>query len=204
MSPKDKPRGYFQYLLAIDCETSGLFFNEDDPSFNSSTKEYYQAVSFGLVVANAEKLTPVEELYVEIQWDRKSLWSEKAESVHGLSKEYLDKHGISTKNAVEEIGNLIIKYWGPANSIRLLGHNVATFDIWFLRRLMRSEGINLHFGNRHVDTSTLGYIALNVFNSDDLFKQLGLPVRDKHNALDDAKYALETARRIRKIFNSVI
>lgn len=202
----NKPRGYFDFILAADCETSGLFFNQDDPSFDSKTGEYCQSVSWGLVVADANTLKPVEELYLEIKWDKKSFWSPKAEAVHGLSKEYLDANGVESWEAVERIGNLILKYWGPKNSVRLLGHNVATFDLWFLKRLMRSEGIELSFGNRHVDTSSIGYATFGTYTSDELFEAVGFPPRDptKHNALTDAKHALDTVRIVRSIFNSAL
>jgi len=38
---KGKPRGYFQKVLAIDCETTGLAVNADDPSYNPKTKEEF-------------------------------------------------------------------------------------------------------------------------------------------------------------------
>lgn len=201
-----KPRGYFDFILAIDAETSGIAFGCDDASYNPVTGETFQSVSWGIIVADANTLTPVEELYVELQWDGKSVWSPGAEKVHGLSKQYLADHGLTSSEAVEAIANLIIKYWGPANSIVTLGHNVSTFDLWFLKRLMRSEGIELKFGNRHVDSLSVGFGTFGTYNSDDLFNAAGLPDRDpsKHNALDDARNALESVRIAKMVFNSII
>jgi len=198
---KGKPRGYFEKVLALDCETTGLAYNSDDPSIENDGREY-QSIAWGLVVADAKTLKPIEELYVEIKWDGKSEWNMRAQGVHGLSKEHLEENGMSSEDAVLAIGNLIMKYWGPEGNIRLLGHNVVTFDMWFLKRLMRAQGINLKFGNRHIDTCSIGFATFETFNSDDLFKAAGLPERDasKHNALDDAKYALESARRVKMIF----
>jgi len=205
VSPKNKPKGYFDFLLAADCETTGLAYNSDDASIESDGK-YYQSIAWGLVVADANTLLPVEKLYVEIKWDKKSIWSPQAEKVHGLSREYLEQNGIDSADAVVQIGGLILKYWGPTNSIRLLGHNVATFDMWFLKRLMRSEGIDLKFGNRHIDTSGAGFLTFNTYTSDELFAAVGLPERDahKHNALDDALHSLHSARTIRLLWNKFV
>ena len=197
---KGKPRGYFQKVLAIDCETTGLAVNADDPSYNPKTKDEYQSVSWGLVVADADTLKPIEKMYLEIQWNGESVWDKRAEAIHGLSREHLEKNGFTESEAVEAIGTLIMKHWGPNVSIRLLGHNVATFDMWFLRRLFRSQGIELKFGSRHIDTSTVGFVNWKTYTSDELFSLIGFDDRGKHNALDDALMSLESARVTRLLF----
>lgn len=204
MNTKNKSVGYYNFILALDTETSGLFFGQDDPSFNPKTNQYAQAVSMGLVVADAHTFTPIEKLYVEIKWDGQSIWDPKAEKVHGLSKQYLKEHGIEPWDAVEKIGSLVLQYFGPTGAIKLLGHNAGSFDIWFLKRLMRSEGIDLRFGSRHVDTSTLGHVVFGVWTSDELFNMVGLPDRAKHNALEDALLSLEAARRVQLVFKQCL
>lgn len=205
-SPKDKPRGSFDFLLAIDCETTGLKFNSDNAD------EGHQAVSWGIIVADATTLKPIEELYVEIMWNEQSLaaaakdptFGKKAEQIHGLTFEYLEKNGITEEEAVTKIGELILKYWGPEVSIRTLGHNVHLFDLFFLRSMFRRHGIELKFGNRHYDTNSVGFVTLGTFNSDDLFQKVGFEMRGEHNALDDARMALESARRIRVLFQNAL
>jgi DNA polymerase III epsilon subunit-like protein len=201
-----KPKGYFDKIFAIDCETTGLKFDSDDPSIG------HQSVSWGVVVANAQTLKPIEKLYVEIKWSDASkalrkqdpTYGKKAESIHGLTMEYLEEHGVTETEAVEKIGALILKHWGPENCIRCLGHNVATFDIPFLRRLFRSVGIELKFGNRHYDTNTVGFVNWETFTSDELFNMIGFADRTEHNALVDAVQALETARITRLIFQKAL
>jgi len=195
---KGKPTGYFQKLIAIDCETSGLEFNGDDPS------EGFQAVSWGIIVADANTLKPIEELYVEIMWDGESKWETRAEKVHGLSKDYLKENGVSEEEAVVAIGSLIAKHFGTDNALCCLGHNVATFDVWFLKRLFRKFDIELKFGNRHVDTSSIGFVNWGVFTSDQLFEEVGYESRGDHNSLEDARMALEAARRTRVLFQSIL
>ena len=187
----------------MDCETSGLVYKSDDPSYDAATKEEYQAVSWGLIVADVATLNPIEELYLEVKWNGDAKWSMQAQNVHGLSLDYLEENGMDEEEAVTEVANLIIKHWGPDNYIRALGHNVATFDIWFMRRMMRRYGIDPVFGNRHVDTSTVGFVNFGLFNSNDLFEELGI-VRGKHNSLEDAKASLESVRVSRLIFQTAL
>lgn len=205
MKAKDA-RGYFQYLLAMDCETSGMFFNHDDPSIDPTTGKTFQSVSWGLVVADAITLQPIEKLYLEIKWNGESEWSERAQAIHGLTLEHLERHGLTEEEAVIEIGQLLLKYWGPDGNIRCLGHNVATFDLWFLKRLMRKFEIELKFGSRHIDTSSIAFGTIGAYNSDDLFSTLGFGERDpaKHNALDDALLALRSVKVIRTLWKETV
>ena len=199
------PTGYFKYILAMDCETTGLKFNSDDPS------DGHQALSWGLIVADAHTLKPVEELYVEIKWNAESLarrkqdptFGIKAESIHGLTFNYLEEHGVTEEEAVIQMVSLIMKYFGTKN-IRTLGHNVATFDIWFMKRLTRAFEIPLKFGSRNVDTSTIGFVAFETYTSDQLFDMLGFDKRKAHNALDDAKMSLAAARQLRVIVQAAL
>jgi DNA polymerase III epsilon subunit-like protein len=206
MTKAKHPRGYFKYTLAGDCETTGIALGCDDPSYNPKTQEKYQAVSWGLIVVETSTLKAVDELYVEIQWDKQYEWSDGAERVHGMSREYLRENGVPMREAVEQIGSLILNYWGPESPVCMLGHNVVSFDLPFLRSALRSQGLNVKFANRHVDTNAIGFATLETYNSDDLFELIGLPVRDptKHNALVDANNALEVVRRVRAIYNHTI
>lgn len=207
-----KPRGYFQYLLAIDCETTGLCFDAPTPVYDPETGERHQAVSWGIVVADAETLKPVDELYVEIKWNDESKkqqeknpeFGKRAQQVHGLSRGYLEEHGFTEEQAVIAMATLILKYWGPEVSVRTLGHNVHMFDLPFFMDLFKRYGVDLTFGNRHYDTNSVGFVNYKTFNSDDLFECVGFDQRNAHNALDDAKMALEAARMTRVVFQQMI
>lgn len=201
MTENKKPRGHFDYFLAIDCETSGMSFGTDDPSINTKTGQVYQSVSWGLVVVDATTLKTVEELYIEIKWDGESEWDKHAEKVHGLSLAYLEENGMTSEEAVVAIAGLILKYWGPDVPVCLAGHNVQTFDMFFLKRLLRSQGIEIKFGNRHIDTNSIGFSVYQTYNSDDLFDVVGCVKRDKHNALDDARNVVRVIRVTRSLAN---
>lgn len=199
----DKPRGYISRILALDCETSGLFFNTDDPSYDPATKQHHQPVSFGLIVVDADTLKIIEELYVEIKWDKKSQWNARAEAIHGLSKSYLEANGMDMGDAVVEIANLIIRHWGPDSPVCVLGHN-PQFDLWFLKRLLRSEGLEIKFGSKMIDTNSVGFTIFQTHNSDDLFELIGLDPRAEHNALDDARNALQVIRTTRSLATTML
>ncbi len=209
---KGKPRGYFEKLLAIDCETTGLCLNHESPVFNPKTGERHQTVSWGIIVADALTLKPIDELYVEVKWNKASKaqrkedssFGKRAEEVHGLEFAYLEKNGVSEEEAVVQIGNLIVNHWGPTVSIRTLGHNVHLFDLPFLRDLFERNEVPLSFGNRHYDTNSIGFATFGTFNSDDLFDCVGFEKRGDHNALEDARQALEATRIVRTIFQEAI
>ena len=203
---QDKPKGYFENLLAIDCETTGIDWDNDDPSNG------HQAVSWGIIVANGITLEPVEELYIEIKYNEFSKEAKKSNSefgvgaanIHGLTYNYLEEHGISEEEAVILIANLIIKYWGPTSQVKTLGHNVHMFDIPFLRAMCRRHNIDIPFGSRHYDSNSIGFATVGAYVSDALFATMGFEDRDGHNALEDARMALESCRRIRMLWNSEV
>lgn len=203
---KGKPVGFFDKLLVADCETTGLCFNCDDPSIG------HQALSWGLIIADAHTLKPIEELYVEIKWNETSLetklkdksFGKRAEEIHGLTFAHLEANGMDEEDAVVEMGELILKHFGPDTCVRMLGHNVHTFDMPFLRSTFRRHGLELKFGSRHYDTNSLGFFNYETFTSDELFSLLGYDARGAHNALEDARMALGCARKTRQIMNSVM
>lgn len=193
------PRGYIKYVLAADAETSGLAFKCEKPTINTDTGEQYQMVSVGLVVVNADTYEEVDELYVEIKPIDGFTWSPQAEKVHGLSQSYLKQNGLTEEQAATAIGNLIMKYWGPTSSLCLLGHNVATFDLHFLRDMLYRHGLMFSFGSKHIDTNSIGHAVFSTHNSDDLFECIGVSREGTHDALDDAKAAVKVVRTVRAL-----
>jgi len=195
----DKPRAYFNLLFAFDCETSAINFdNKLNPAKGC------QAVSWGIMVLNANTLETLEELYLEVKWNGESEWSMDAEKVHGLSKEYLEENGMDEQDALVEIANLIGKYWAGDTMVNTLGHNSISFDLPFLFDLYDKHGLKLKFSYRNIDTNTLGFTLLRTYNSDDLFTSLALPERKIHNALEDIRYTVECVRRIRILWDAKV
>lgn len=202
----NKPRGYIELVLFMDAETSGIAMGCDDPSYDPELDKEYQAVSWGLVVANAQTLKPIETLYVEIKWNGESIWSKEAQKIHGLSPAYLEQHGVSEEDACIQIAELLMKYWGPEGVVCIGGHNVATFDKFFFKRLLNKFGLPVRFGSKTIDTNAIGFATFGTHNSDELFEVVGLPPRDpeNHNSLQDADNARRTVQIVRSLFQRCI
>ena len=114
-----------------------------------------------------------------------------------MTKDYLNENGLTSEDAVAEIGNLIINHWGPDSPVCVAGHN-PHFDLSFLKRLLRSQGLEIKFGSKMIDTNSIGFAVYGTHNSDDLFETVGVPVRGRHNALDDAEAVLKVLQVTRK------
>lgn len=199
-----KPKAYFNKILVVDCETSGFCRSSDDQAVNVLTGERYQAVSWGIIVANADTLQPIEELYLEVKWDHVSGWDTGAQKIHKLSKEYLDENGVTTTEAVEQIAGLILDHFGPDTYVNVAGNN-PWFDLCFLRALLRSEGLEIKFSNRLIDTNSVGFAVFGTYSSDELFEIVSPKTRnEKHNALEDAQNALKVLEMTRKLFLDIV
>lgn len=188
---------HFTKFLAIDCETSSMS-KGDDPSTGC------QMVSIGLIVSDVKTFKEIETLYIEIKWNGESDWSEYAEKIHGLTKDYLDENGVDEEEAAAQIVELIMRHFDTTKGIVLCGHNVVSFDKPFLKSLLRKFDIDLKFSHRAIDSFPIGLLAVHSFDSDELFRNMGLPPRKEHNALEDIRYTLRSIRGLNKIFERVL
>lgn len=197
---KKRKRAQFDVVFAVDCETSGLNYKSDNITNN------YQSVSWGIIAADAETFETIDKLYVEIKHDKsKYMWDYKAEKVHGLTRDYLEENGLSEEEAAAEIGEFILDHTGSVDEpIVLLGHNVATFDLLFLKKLLKGNGLPFKFAHRSLDSFSLSMATVKEYNSDDLFHAFGLGERGDHNALEDAENALEVFRQVNLIWKKLI
>ncbi len=193
-----KPQGWFDKFLVIDCETTGLNFDHSNPDITDG----YQSVSWGLIVSDMKTMKPLDELYVEIKWDGESKWHHKAEQVHGLSKAYLEEHGLDSEEAAVEIAQFIGTHFGVSETIICMGHNVARFDIPFLKKLLLKHDFPFSFSHRCLDSSSLAAMTIGSFTSQGMFDELGIKRGDVHNALEDSRATLQACRIIRKMFLS--
>lgn len=197
-------RGYSKahpgkYGLLIDWETSGS-------DWGKNSAESFQGITFGAIVFDTTTFTEVDSLYCELHFDdKKYKWSDEAEKIHGKTREYLAKNGISREEGLANLLELILKYWGPNSKILIAGHNVG-FDNNFTDQLCEDFGMKGHIKFHHVlvDTSGIGFVTIGKYKSDEVFELLGgLEKREEHNALEDARATLSVLRNVRETFNAV-
>lgn len=185
-----------KYGLCIDWETTGSNFGGD------STIDY-QGIAFGAIIFDTETFEPVDALYKEMHFDdKKYKWTDGAEKIHGLTREHLKTNGVPREEALAELLDLILKYIGT-NKILVLGHN-ADFDIAFTNQLASDFDIELKFHHVNIDTSSLGFVTIGKYRSNDVFSFFYGEREKVHNALDDANMALTVARSIRTIFKEAL
>lgn len=195
-----KPKNHPKFGLGIDWETSGSDWNDPDGSHKK-----YQGLSYGAVVFNVDTFEPIETLYRELRFDdAKYSWSNEAQAIHGLSREYLNENGVDREEAVADLGELILKYFGPNDKVMFLGHN-ADFDIKFTNQLLNDFGLpSLNKHHVILDTSSAGFITLGLYKSDMLFDRLGFDKRGLHNALDDILITLETCKIMKSLVSHAL
>lgn len=186
-----------KYGLVIDWETTGSIFGGD-------STENYQGISVGAVVFDTETLDPVDELLLYIKFDdTKYQWSDGAEKVHGITREFLEQNGMSQEDAAIALMTFVTQWFSPTDDIIFMGHNVD-FDIAFTKQLLEPFGIMFKLKITKLDTSGCAWFCFGIHKSDDLFNLMGLPERNEHNALEDSLMTLEAAKRIRMLMNTVL
>jgi len=190
----------FHNFLAIDLETSGMSFQNDDPSNDYE----YQIVSIGMIVSNTKDYSEESVFYREIKWNGKSEWNARAESVHGMSKEYLEESGMDEEEALIEIVEFILEHFDSTSPIVLMGHNVVSFDKPFFKALLRKYGISLKFSHRAIDSFPVGLLVIDAYDSNELFDKMGFQPRKKHNALEDIQYTLKAFKGVKAIIDEVL
>ena len=156
-----------------------------------------------MVVADAVTLKPIDKLYVEIKWDGQSVWSPKAEQVHGLSKQHLEEHGLSGEDAACEIASFVLDHFEPNKTVACAGHNYASFDRYFMEATLAPFDVMFKTGNRFIDTNSIGFASFQTYTSDQLFEMMGIK-RDQHNALEDAMASLKVLYKTRQIYNTIL
>jgi exonuclease I len=199
-----------QFGLCIDWETTGA-------KFGGTSSADHQGIQYGAIIFRTDTFEAIEEVRCLIKFDaEKYVWTEAAQKIHGMSREYLEENGVSQQDAAVILLELLGKYFAGDARVMVLGHN-AEFDISFTDQLLRSVGVaftvkwaevedpsvDVIIPINHVilDTSSTGFITFGTAKSDKLFEAIGFEKRGDHDALQDAKMTLETAKAIREIFN---
>lgn len=186
-----------KFGIGIDWETTGSTWGGDSSIL-------HQGISLGAAIFDLQTFDVIETMYVEIKFNAdKYIWTDGAEKIHGLSREHLEKNGVTREEAAVELLNMMVKYIDMDKDVMVLGHNVD-FDIKFTKQLLEPFELMFKVSHRHLDTSGMGLILLNAWNSNELFDILGLPERKLHNALEDILMTIEAAKRMKLLVTSVL
>lgn len=192
-------------IFCGDCETSGLNWGYDEPANNIKVCDGFQSVSWGFVALDAKTYKTLGEKYIEIKWNGKAKWTQGAEKIHGLSKEYLEENGVSEEEAIVEMVEFWSEFVDLQNELFFMGHHWRAFDHFFLEDLFyRHEVEGIRFSHKVLDTYSLGMGTLGKSSSDDIFKAVGLEQRTTHNALEDAQMTAEAWKRINRIWTRLL
>lgn len=171
-------------ILVVDTETGGL-----DPVSES-------ILSLGACVLDTDSGEVEDKFYVLIHEDP-IIANPKALAVNGLSIEDIQEHGVSPSVAITMLGEFMRKH--GLRKPMLAGHNIAGFDMGFIRRLYKQAGVKfLPFDYHVLDTMSVavllrafGHLPVERVTLDNLCQHFGINIRDggegaQHNALEDA------------------
>lgn len=181
-----------KFALAFDTETTGVA-KGSDPS------DGYQLVSLGACVVSLDTFEIVDSLYFEVKHDPKYAWSDGAEKVHGLTREYLAVNGITLEEGAAEFLGFVLKHFGAGMSIIPLGHRIM-FDIQFVNRMLATIDCEVWWNRAVIDTASIGLSFIGIDRSDELFEAVGLPARAEHNSLTDIVYTIEALKVLKGYF----
>lgn len=200
-----------KYSLWMDWETTGADFGKPYPE----QAKIFQGIQLGLVIADNETFEEVDSLKLNIQFDEtKYEWQDAAEKIHGISQEFLRENGLSQEDAAVEVIQFIMKYFGQdviylledgephmKAKVAIGGHNLE-FDIAHLKHLLAQVGFGIADHHVRLNTATIGFVATNLYKSDDLFQFFGGEKRGDHDALEDTRQALAVARGVKQLINA--
>jgi len=174
-------------LLCSDFETSGLDIRENK----------HQPISCGAIILDGLTLETKAEIYIETQFHADRFeWGQKAEEIHGLTREHLSTKPTMGEGAMKFV-EFCLPYFKQTDPITLLGHN-PHFDMRCLELWMDEIDLHMTFGHRRLDTFSLGFGLFGAVNSEQLFNRVGVK-RSTHNALEDARATVAALRMSRKI-----
>jgi DNA polymerase-3 subunit epsilon len=162
-----------KYIVALDCETTGLNPKEDFIIQLACAK--FDKVSGDIIKTNKWYIKPAHSYTI----------SPKAQEVHGLSKEFIDANGVYFKEIVPEFFEMM-------KDADLLTYNGNSFDIKFLNEECKRWGIELPiYGKKFYDAFSME-CRFNPRNLSAVFKKyMGYEFEDAHDALGDVLATIE-------------
>lgn len=181
-----------KYVCVADTETGGL--PSKGGKGKPEKKAFYDValVEVALVVVDCINLKIVDE-YNEIisPYKEDCEYSPGAESVHGLSKKYLEENGLDVKEVYKGVKSFMKTYANPKIGTILAGHNFQLFDVPFFEGLFNFHGDNLWDYVKFIeDTMKLGWyraIEQENYKLGTCCTKEGVELVDAHRALTDTR-----------------
>lgn len=178
-------------MIVIDVETTGL------------DSERHAVISLGAI----DLENPEHEFYSECKIFDGADIDEDALIVNGFSRKDITDQ---SKQDPQVLMLAFLKYSKLCKDSTLAGLNVGVFDLAFLEKTAKREGINWTFGRHTVDLHTLcyGHMRMNgkpvplknkhsALNLARILEYVGLDsIEVPHHALEDAKLTAECISRL--------
>lgn len=176
-----------KYGIVFDLETGDLISEKKRAFYDAA------AIEIALVVVDFEKLSIVEEksFIFKDEYKEDLSYSAQAEAVHGITKEIRIQNGVELKTIYKEICNLFKKYKNPRQMCHLIGHNIISFDVPFLRNFFEYMGDNLdNYVKYYTDTMLFAHMSAleqENYQLGTCCQLNGIDLVNAHRALDDTK-----------------
>jgi hypothetical protein len=122
MSSKNKT-GLPARGICIDWETSGYNPPREMQGHFIGYADKHQGIALGAAIFDVETFEVIDTFYVDIKFDEsKYIWSDGAEKIHGLTREYLNKNGetadsmTNRKTQAQRLRGCLFKVWETKGS----------------------------------------------------------------------------------------
>jgi DNA polymerase III epsilon subunit-like protein len=203
--------------VVVDFETTGI--RSQETPWNTYL-EGPQGIEIGAVLVELPMFEPIAEFSTRIKFvgshngityggplHENLTWSDDAEVVHGISLHDLVNEPLPVEVAWKFSEFILTNAKIPdahKQPVMLCGHNIAG-DAYYIRQMMFLGGVerDIRFHHRMLDSFTLGYMLLGAKSSNELFQRVSSVVRDKHNAMQDARLTLAAFRHLQTICQKI-
>jgi len=188
-------------MCYISChvETNGVNFDTSTRDINDG----YRVVSVGLVACN-ENFEVQDEIII-FNYDVDSTDTEK---YHGISNKFLSKYGVSEEEVAVEVSQFIISNTNVNRPIKLIGHNIATFSLPFLKQLLLDHDMSIQFSSNTIDTYSMLIGTMGEYSLSDVVEAFATEDQDEKykrkelSALHKAHIFVNICQMMRELGNA--
>lgn len=194
------------YYLSIHVETTGISVDPKKPVYDGC-----KIVSLAAAICDKETFREIDSMIVffKVKGDENDIGT----SYHGISKSFLEEHGVDEDEGIEEFFNFLEQYIDTTYSIICMGQNPHAFAIPFLKDLLNRNGVSnavrfssCSFDVFSVTASTIGETTIkqliDIFG--DVDKLEPFQQSKEYTSLLKAKTFIEIIRRINRAWTKKV